>query len=105
MAQHYDCRESVYWGEHRLSGTLRHLYNLVTLWRNHKKFFGHVNGHPLFWGDFCREHVQYVRNFVFREINTLKLCPFMPYHDPRRPYVNYWFASSEGANVQLFIKP
>jgi hypothetical protein len=26
----------------------------------------------------------------------------MPYHDPQRPYVNYWFASSEGANVESF---
>jgi hypothetical protein len=26
----------------------------------------------------------------------------MPYHDPARPYVNYWFASSEGANVDSF---
>ena len=28
----------------------------------------------------------------------------MPYHDPERPYVNYWFASSEGANVESFNK-
>ena len=26
----------------------------------------------------------------------------MPYHDPARPFVNYWFASSEGANVDSF---
>jgi hypothetical protein len=26
----------------------------------------------------------------------------MPYRDPDRPYVNYWFASSEGANVDSF---
>jgi len=26
----------------------------------------------------------------------------MPYHDPERPFVNYWFASSEGANVASF---
>jgi hypothetical protein len=26
----------------------------------------------------------------------------MPYRDPARPYVNYWFACSEGANVDSF---
>ena len=26
----------------------------------------------------------------------------MPYHDPERPFVNAWFASSEGANVQTY---
>jgi len=26
----------------------------------------------------------------------------MPYHDPKRHYVNYWFASSEGSNVKTF---
>jgi hypothetical protein len=26
----------------------------------------------------------------------------MPYHDPDRPYVNYWFAASEGPNVDSF---
>jgi hypothetical protein len=27
----------------------------------------------------------------------------MPYHDDRRPYVNYWFASSEGPAVDSFV--
>jgi hypothetical protein len=26
----------------------------------------------------------------------------MPYHDLSRPYVNYWFAASEGANINSF---
>jgi hypothetical protein len=28
----------------------------------------------------------------------------MPYHDPGRPYVNYWFASSEGAVPDSFVE-
>jgi hypothetical protein len=43
-----------------------------------------------------------VRNFTFADANTLAACPIMPYHDPERPYVNQWFASSEGANVEMF---
>jgi hypothetical protein len=34
-----------------------------------------------------------------------RACPFMPYDDPLRPCVNYWFASSEGANVHSFARP
>ena len=26
----------------------------------------------------------------------------MPYHDPARPYVNHWFAASEGNRAELF---
>lgn len=102
MANHYFCDENVYWGDGRVSGMHRSLYNLLTRWQNHKKFFGHVPGHPYFWGDLCKEKIQYVRNFVYAEINTLKVCPFMPYHDPARPYVNFWYAAAEGANVNSF---
>jgi len=55
-----------------------------------------------FWGDVCRERIKYVRNFVFGDVNTLAVCPWMPYHDPDRPWVNYWFASSEGAVAASF---
>ena len=26
----------------------------------------------------------------------------MPYHDPERPYVNHWYASSEGRDIAAF---
>jgi hypothetical protein len=55
-----------------------------------------------FWGDICKERIAYVRNFVFRDINTLKKCPFMPYHDKKKPYVRFWFSSSDGGNVSRF---
>ena len=57
---------------------------------------------PAILGDLCKEQIKYVRNFVLGDINTLKACPAMPYFDPARPYVNYWFASSEGASVDSF---
>jgi len=55
-----------------------------------------VAGSPYLWGDLCRDRITYVRNLVFPEINTLKVDPLMPYHDRWRPYVRYWFSSSEG---------
>ena len=101
-ANHYNCDEQIYPGPDRVSGVRRVAYNVLTRFRNHRRFFGHLPGHPLFWGDVCRARIPYVRNFVFGDINTLKQCPFMPYHDPDRPFVNYWFAASEGANVDAF---
>jgi hypothetical protein len=104
MAHHYYCDENAYWGDCRVSGVHRAIYNALTRWKNHDRFFGHVEGHPYFWGDFCRERVRYVRNFVFADIDTLAVCPWMPYYDPARPYVNNWFASSDGANIESFLK-
>lgn len=104
MANHYNCDENVYFGPDRVSGVRRVGYNLLTRFRNRGRFFGHVPGHPLFWGDICRERIKYGRNFVFSDINTLRACPWMPYHDPARPFVNYWFAASEGANVTSFTE-
>lgn len=103
MAHHYFCRENLYWGEARVSGWRRAAYNLLTRYRN-RDSTGHIEGHPNFWGDLCREHVTYVRSFVFPEINTLRSCPFFPYHDPERPYVNFWYAGTEGANAGLYMK-
>jgi hypothetical protein len=103
LANHYNCDEGIYFGDARVSGLPRAIYNAVTRGRNRARFHGHRPGHPLFWGDLCRERVKYVRNFVFRDIDTLAACPWMPYHDPARPFVNYWFASSEGDKGPAFM--
>lgn len=102
MANHFFCDENIYWGDRRVSGLRRVAYNALTRGTNRKRFFGEVAGHPLYWGDLCESRIQYVRNFVYRTIDTLERCPMMPYHDPDRPLVRAWFASSEGANVGLF---
>jgi hypothetical protein len=102
MAGHYNCDENVYFGPDRVSGPRRLVYGMLTRFRNHGRFRGHVPGERLYWGDVCRQRIKYVRNFVFADIDTLAACPWMPYHDPDRPLVNYWFASSEGAVVETF---
>jgi len=103
-SNHTCCEEGMYWGNYRLTGWHVLLYNLLTRYRNNGKYRGHIEGDEYFWGDLCKEKIKYYRNFVFQDINTLKSCPFMPYHDPLRPYVNYWFASSNGADVRAFNK-
>jgi hypothetical protein len=102
MANHTICREGIYWGEGRVSGSRKLIYKLLTLNRSQGWFRGHVEGDEYFWGDLCKARIQYVRNFVFSEINTLKACPLMPYHDPSRPFVNAWFASAEGGEADSF---
>ena len=101
-ANHAQCRESIYWGEARVSGAARFAYGLATAFRNRGTFRGHVPGDPLFWGDLCRDRVRYVRNFTFADVNTLASCPLMPYHDAERPWVRAWFAASEGRDVAAF---
>ena len=102
MANHSGCQEGIYWGNYRLTGINEKIYNFFTFNKNKNVFRGHIKGDKFFWGDLCKEKIKYVRNFTFADINTLKACPYMPYHDPAREYVNYWFASSNGANVKDF---
>jgi hypothetical protein len=104
MANHSGCQESIYWESARVSGLQRLIYNVLNRKLNGRNYGsqGHIEASPLFWGDICKDKIRYVRNFVFGDINTLKACPAMPYHDAARPYVNTWFAASEGATVDAF---
>ncbi len=101
-ANHTTAEEVMYWGSKRVTGWRRVVYNVFTGYRNHNKYFGDVEGSPYFWGDLCQQKIKYFRNFVFRDINTLKACPYMPYSNPARPYVNFMFASSDGHDVGAF---
>lgn len=103
MANHYNA-EAIYWGPARLTGWRRTLYNVITLGRTRDKWFGHVESHPSFWGDICREQIRYCRNFVYSDIDTLKMNPWMPYFDPLRPYVRGWYSASEGHDANAFLK-
>ena len=102
MANHAKCQENIYWGNFRFTGLNTFIYNVFTRFQKNNRFRGHIPGDPLFWGDYCKEKIKYVRNYVFSDINSLKSCPYMPYYDAARPYVSYWFASSKGNNVTTF---
>lgn len=106
LSNHKRCLENIYWGDMRVSGWRRALYRIATrlTGRDRRVFRGHIEGDPLFWGDLCQERVDYVRNFVFDNLNTLEVCPEMPYHDSTKPFVNFWYASAEGATLASFLK-
>lgn len=103
FCNHVSNRENLYWGDARLSAWRRALYNVVTRGRRRNSSRGHLEKNPLFWGDLCREHVRYVRGFVFDELDALLRCPEVPYHDPSRPYVNFWFTSADGGTLKRFL--
>ena len=103
FANHADCEESIYWGDARITGIYKILYSVIK-YKNVNRFKGHIKDNKYFWGDICKDKVKYVRNFVYNDINTLKQCPYMPYHDPLKPFVNYFFCSSDGSDVKRFNK-
>jgi hypothetical protein len=96
MANHAESTEGIYWGHDRVSGAVRMLYRVSLRRFGSNPHQGHLPGSPYFWGDLCQQRIRYVRNFVFGEIDTLAACPMMPYHDPLRPFVQAWYAASNG---------
>jgi len=97
---HFKNEDNLYWGKHKLSLVLmRILYEWVA---GEEEYTGHDPESEYFWGDMAQEYITYVVNYSFHEINVLKVNPKMPYHDPKRPYVNYWFHTSDGGAVDAF---
>jgi glycosyltransferase involved in cell wall biosynthesis len=103
-ANHCNNRENVYWGAARFSTIASNLYGIAARATRSRRFEGHIDGSQHFWGDLCKARIDYVRNMVFRPINTLKMNPSMPYHDPNKPLVNAWFSSSDGGDRETFCK-
>jgi hypothetical protein len=96
MANHAESSEGIYWGHERVSGMARLLYRAGLRRFGANPHQGHLPGSRYFWGDLCQRRIRYVRNFVFGDIDTLAACPLMPYYDPLRPFVQAWFAASNG---------
>jgi hypothetical protein len=92
-------RENIYWGVDRFdSPAVRWAFRRLGE-RADGYYQGHIPDSTHWWGDLCQRHVDYVRNLTFDCINVLSVNPSMPYHDPRRPLVRWWFsaAAAEGA--------
>lgn len=64
---------------------------------------GHDPGSEYYWGDVAKQHVKYVRQFTYRDINLLRVNPSMPYRRADTPDVNYWFQTADGANREAFV--
>lgn len=104
-ADHVGNREAVYWGRHRLSGWRGAAYAAATRLSRPERgtFHGHDPASPWFWGDVLRDRIDYWRSFTYSATDTLAACPRMPYHDPARPYVNWWFAATHAPTLEPFL--
>jgi hypothetical protein len=101
-ANHFNNRDNVYWGAARFSTVVSSLYGIAASVRRRPLFEGHIADSKHFWGDLCKQRIAYVRNFVFRDINTQRINPSMPYYDPAKPLVNAWFSSADGHDKTSF---
>jgi hypothetical protein len=104
-ANHAHNRENVYWGTARLDNrVLREIYRRTDDYADSANYSGHVTGSPYWWGDFVEQHIEYVRNLTFARINLLRVNPSMPYHDPLRPLVRWWFSACDAEGAEEFAE-
>jgi len=100
-ANHGSNRENLYWGARRFgSGPLRAAVRALR--RRSDAYGGDVPGSPWFWGDLCREHFDYVRNFTFRGLDVLAADPETPYRLEATPFVAHWFSTADAADGVIF---
>lgn len=94
--------ENLYWGAERFSLLVRAIYKLR---RSEIKSYGTDPKSEYFWGDFAKEHLRFIRNRTFNDINTLKADPRLVYRETgKKEYSNYWFSSSDGMRLAPFLR-
>jgi hypothetical protein len=97
---HSGNRDNLYWGSAKLGNRpFRWLYNIAG---GSLSSYGHDPESEYFWGDIAKEHISYCVNFSFHDINVFKINPLIPYHDASKPYLKYWFHTSDGGYVESF---
>jgi hypothetical protein len=100
-ANHAYNRDNLYWGVDRLDDPLLRTLYAFTNGQPARYYQGHVNGSPYWWGDLASE-ITYVRNLTFGDINVTRVNPSMPYHDPNRPAVKWWFSAADAEDADAF---
>jgi len=99
---HAENRENLYWGAARIDQpVLKRLFARFSGWPA-DWFAGHVESSPFWWGDASVEHMEYARNLTFNDIDTGAMNPSMPYRDPTRPLVRWWFSATDAEDVDEF---
>lgn len=101
-ANHAYNRENLYWGEERLDQPLLRLLYSRANGRPPGYYQGHREGTEWYWGDLAGGQVTYARNLTFAEVNLSRINPTIPYRDPRRPLVPWWFSATDAEDVTAF---
>ncbi len=101
-ANHGFNRENLYWGAERFrTPWLRRL--IAGFGRPRERLFeGEEPTSPWFWGDLCRERIEYVRGFTFPELDLLRVDPQSPYRLSDTPYVRSWFSTADAPDARSF---
>jgi hypothetical protein len=87
--------DNLYWSpKERFSWPISWAYSLFGKDKR-RHYWGAVEDSPFYWADLLQGRIKYVRNLVFNAPNTLKMDPYMPYWDPRKPLVPFWFSSTD----------
>ena len=104
-ADHSANTEALYWGAARLTGPRALAYRAAgpLLGEPRASSEGHDPASPYFWGDVCRDRIDYWRNFTFATSDVTELCPG-PYHDPKRPLVRWWYAATDAPHRDPFLE-
>ncbi len=92
-------RENLYWGPHLYSTPMVRMAAGLAI---KHPFDGHDPSSGYFWGDLAKQHIKFVRRFTFPDINLYPLAASMPYHLKDKPFVNYWFPTSNGDRILEF---
>lgn len=100
-ANHAENLENIYWGTARIDvPILKYLFKRLGDTSEHS--FGDREGSPYWWVDLCSRHIVYARNLTFGSLNLASINPSMPYHDPSRPLVPYWFSCADAEDAPAF---
>lgn len=99
---HSHNQENIYWGARRLDSPLLRLMVTKGLGRGRTYSSGDDPASPYWWGDAASQHFVYARNLTTNHINTARYNPSMPYRDPARPLVPWWFSASDAEDVHEF---
>lgn len=104
FCNHGHNRDNLYWGYKRFQTSW--LRRTIRLFRKESAsyYLGDVEGSDYFWGDLCREHIRYVRNWTFPRLNMFEVNPEMPYRLPGTPHVNLWFSTADAPDVAAFVR-
>ena len=94
--------ENLYWGHKRYRAAPFRVLSRLLVTGGNGGFAGEEEASEFFWGDVCRDVIQYVRNFTFERLNLLTVDPHMPYRITSTPYVNYWFSTADAPDVAAF---
>jgi hypothetical protein len=96
---HSENRDNLYWGSDRWSfAPYRWAYGLI----ENVDFSGEDPASAHFWGDIAKKRIRYVNQFTFSDINLLNVTQTFPYRLADKPYVNAWFPTSDGDNLDRF---